>query len=148
MATAPVLDLSTVADPRHVRIDGVLHTLRDPDALSLGQTTWMERNGPRLGELLQRADELTDEEDEEASTLLELAIRNVLDAPEEVKAKLTVVQRVHVLNAFTTLRSDKRRPAGASAPAARRRIGASTSRGSNGSTAATSRGGSGRSRSR
>lgn len=144
MATAPhkpLLDLTTVLDVHHMRIDGQTFFFRTTDRMSIGQLKTLEAAAPRLGELLKRAETLTADEDAEASHLLAATCAIALDAPSEVHARLTDVQRLSVMEAFTQLRSTPSHLAGARANG-RNRTGVNTSRGSSASTAATRKPGS------
>lgn len=137
---ATVLDFSTApTETAHVAIDGVLYPILHPDQLSIAQIKRMEREAPELGRLMQ-LDELTPEQEAEIDRLLQSACATVLEAPEDVRARLSDAQRIAVIEAFTQLRTAKPQATGAMR-AASRSTGANTSPDSNGSTAATRRGG-------
>src|SRR5262245_25419825 len=99
------LSIRTIVEVFHVRIDDVPHRLSHPDRLSLAQTMRMEAVAPRLGELLQRVETVTLEEQLELSQLLDEQCRIVLDAPAAVHERLTDVDRLAVVQAFIQLRS-------------------------------------------
>jgi hypothetical protein len=134
-----VLDIDTVVERLHVRIDGVPHLLSHPNALSLQGHLRMEKIGPRMGELLiasaQR--ELTGDEAEELDHLLKEGCRLVLEAPDSVHAKLRDTHRVLILQVFTQLQS--RLATGVGQTTTPARTGAKSSRGSRGSTRAALR---------
>jgi hypothetical protein len=136
MADTPILDIATITAPAaFLKINRVRYFFRSVDALSLKQIAILKRDGPRLGNLLIRAEELTDDESTETSHLLDAFCMIVLDAPADVQAKLHDQQRVAIVEAFTKLWPT---PTLASAPTTRaNRTGAKRSLGSNASTAAT-----------
>src|SRR5688500_16166781 len=103
MAAHSVLDLSTLVDPTHAQIDGAFYVLRHPESLSLFQLKRVETYMPRIGALLQQ-DHNTAEEEAEVARLLDVVCRDVLDAPPEVHARLSDVQRLAIVDAFTKLR--------------------------------------------
>lgn len=136
--TAPLLDITTLAQAQHVRIDGRAYPLRHPEALSLIQAKRIERAGPRIGGLLQQP-ELTEEEQREVSHLLEASCRDVLDAPNEVHVLLSDMHRLAIIETFSRLRLETTpQPTGATR---RSRIGDKKSRAFSGSTAATQKAG-------
>jgi hypothetical protein len=135
MAT-PVLDLATIVAPgAFLKINGESYYFRSVDALSLKQISILKRDGPRLGNLLIRADNLTEDEEKETTQLLQAFCSTVLDAPADVQARLHDSQRVAIVEAFTKLWP---KPTLANAPTTRaNRTGAKRSLASNASTAAT-----------
>jgi hypothetical protein len=147
MATVLKLDALTPTD--NVLINGVSYWLRKPDALTLREHKIVERSTPRLFELLAQ-DDLTEDEDVEATSLMQQLCEIVLEAPADVRAGLSDVQRLSVFVAFTPLRLKLIPPttgAAATTPtAAVPSSGASGSRGSKRSTAARRRAGTAASR--
>lgn len=139
----PVLTLSTIDTAGvPIQIDGRRYQTRHPDALSLRAIKQLERLAPRLGGLLQQ-DDLSEAEELELSTGLAEVCRLVLDAPDEVIARLTDQQRVRVMEAFMALRMPSSPPPapGADTRVARPSRGRPSSRASRGSMAAMSGGG-------
>lgn len=135
MAPVPVLDLSTIVDPIHVRIDDVLYTLRRPEALSLEHLVQFDALRAAFADLQQTP----------PATLApnQLAVLNdvivhmvsiVLEAPVEVLARLSDAQRLAVVQAFTQLPASHRSKPGARRRASRSPTGATSSRASRGST--------------
>jgi hypothetical protein len=141
MATDNVLDLNTIVEKLHVRIDGVPHHFSHPDALTLQGHLRMERIGPRMGALLEAvaAGATTDADDQELALLLDEGCRLVLDAPDSVHAKLLDTHRVLILDAFTQLRLKGRAAEATLKTKARPRRGVKSSPGSSASTAALRR---------
>lgn len=134
----PLLQFDTVLAGTPIEIDGAAYAIRHPESLSLGAYKQIEREFPTLGDLLQR-DTLTPEEEHTVAGLLERAVQIVLDAPPDVRARLTVRQRVQAVEAFIDLLSTPRGATGAPRPS----TGANSSRASRASTAARPRTGSG-----
>lgn len=137
MATAPILDLETLVEPRHVRIDRQNYVLRGVDELPIAVIKRLQIDGPRLGTLME-ADQLADGEEAEMARLLGALVDVVLDAPAEVRARLSDVHRMQIAQAFTQLRSSQRLATGA-APEAKSQTGSRSPRGSSGSMAARTR---------
>lgn len=104
MATAPLLNITTLLPQDSVLIDGVSYFIRNRESLTIRGSMIVERAFPRLIALMA-SDELTDEQDAEATALLQQTVSVVLDAPADVIAKLTDTQRLNVFMAFTPLRS-------------------------------------------
>lgn len=142
MATdTPVLNLTTTVEKLHVRIDGVPHYFKGPDALTLVQHLRMEKISPRIAELLKVAEAGTIAADAEQDlhALLDEACRMVVEASEAVHARLTDVHRTAIVWAFLTLQLEGRTTGAtptATNPTVRRRSGARSSRVSSGSTGA------------
>jgi hypothetical protein len=143
---APLLDLATLVDPVHVRIDGALYELHRPDRLSIAQLAEVERLRPQIAQLEQfrggTVGTLSDEDLATAAVAIARVCEIVLAAPADVQARLSDVQRVAILQAFTELSSrPARRAAGATrrTAGARSTTGATSPRGSRASTAALRR---------
>jgi hypothetical protein len=132
---ADILNIATIAAPEEfITIDGERYPLRSVDAMTLTQIAILKRDGPRLGNLLIRTDELTDDEGKETSQLLARFCNVILDAPPAVQAKLHDQHRMAIVHAFTTLWP---MPTQAKAPTTRAKsTGARRSRVSNGSMVA------------
>jgi hypothetical protein len=109
MATAPLLDISTIVPQYSILIDGKSYFIRNTDGLSLRQSLIVERAMPRIATLMQA--DLTEADDRELSGLLQQVCSSVLEAPDDVRDKLTDVQRLQVFIAFTPLRSKLLPPA-------------------------------------
>jgi len=101
----PVLDITTLVEPVHVRIDGAPHRLLHPDAMTLEQTIHMEDLGPRVQELFTKLRDKTidDAGRVELDDVLDRAVRLVLDAPDVVHLRLGQRQRFDVIKAFMGL---------------------------------------------
>lgn len=105
----PILDISTLAPERElVRIrteedpEGELYELATADDLSLRDQQWLHTRGQRIMDLLEKKGRLTKNESDE----LELAIDRLLgiavpSLPDEVKARLSVLQKTKLMEAFT-----------------------------------------------
>jgi hypothetical protein len=142
MAHPPLLDLTTLVDPRYVRIDGVLHELRRPDQLSIAQIAELEQLRPQMAQL-QQLQGATTLSGEDLATAVQAMVRLcaiVLAAPAAVQARLSDLQRLAVLQAFMQLSAPPRLAPGAArgtvSAVGRRSTGASSRRGSRASTAA------------
>ncbi|HMJ87978.1 MAG TPA: hypothetical protein VK504_32600 [Vicinamibacterales bacterium] len=144
--TSPsALDLSTLVERHHVRIDGERYELRHPDEFSLIEQLRLFRQAKRVVELVTilTSDTATpsEAEEKEYETLLDLTCRAVLDAPDEVHARLREEHRSAISRAFTQLQSEtnSRKRAGANpvTTAAPETNGSSSSLDSVDSTAAT-----------
>lgn len=141
----PLLDLTTLAPERQfITIDGERYDLVLPSELGLKDALWLDRMSERGRQLAAKgADGFTDEEFKELDRLLDQAVQMiVLGLPDEVRARLTVIHKVRLLEVFTQALSGSQ-PAGQNraqrraVERQRKRTGASSSRASNGSTGAT-----------
>jgi fatty acid/phospholipid biosynthesis enzyme len=127
-----LLDIATITAPAAaVSIDGERYALLSVAALPLASIQRIQRDGPRLGELL-KIEEKTPNQTTETSQLLRSVCELVLEAPADVHARLSDVHRVAIIHSFMQLQST---------PVNRPRTGvlstgAKSSRGSNGSTVA------------
>jgi hypothetical protein len=133
-----VLDIDTVVERLHVRIDGVPHQLSHPNALSLRNHIRMEKIGPRMSALLMASSEnaLTDDAEAELQGLLDEGCRLVLEAPPVVHAKLRDKHRVAILQVFMQLQSHAVMTGALRVMKARKRTGGRSSRASSASTRA------------
>jgi hypothetical protein len=147
MATAPILTLTSIVPEHTISFDGTSYFIRPDAALTLRASLITSRAYARVSALLQKGDELSEADDQELSLLLQQTCACVLEAPPEVLAKLTDVQRFQVFMAFTPLRSKLIAPANGAA-AAPSLTGANGSPDSSGSTAARTGAGSRTSRKR
>lgn len=137
----PVLNLDTLLPSATVRIDGIKHELRSADQLSLLELRRFEQLRRQMNLLLAK-DELSAEDEAHVSRLADQQCRIVLGAPADVHARLTDVQRMHVISAFLELPGRTRQgtaanPTAAARPA--RSTGAKPSRSSSASTTARRR---------
>jgi hypothetical protein len=109
MATSPtehLLDLDTLAPPASVRIDGQTYVLLSPDALCALDVRRLQNFIPQLEARWGKPDDqLTDEDKTEVSRIIDAICRIVLQAPQEVHAKLTDVHRTAVYYSFLGLPS-------------------------------------------
>lgn len=129
----PILDLSTLEDDRPpIRIDGVVYHLKCADELSLMDSHWFSARAEELSVLSAGND----------MPALELLLRTivkraVVDATDEVLAKLSGSQNMAIVEVFTGLLMAKRiSQAGALARIATPQTGANSSLGSSTSMAA------------
>jgi len=97
----PLLNLDTFTEHPSVKIDGVLYGLSPLDALSVFAFQRVRKVAPQIGRLLKK--EITEDESSELETLLVEMCQILLDAPPEVRAKLTVLQQLSVYTAFLML---------------------------------------------
>jgi hypothetical protein len=103
MADRQVLDLTTDTERPVVKIDGIPYPLRLARDLSLQDFKNLERLTMRTAELMTRARSLTKNESLELAARLKEVAKIALDAPPNVLAKLSDVQRVSVFKVFTEL---------------------------------------------
>lgn len=148
----PLLNLDTLANPATVVIDKQPYVILAPDALNVLDFRRLQALIPRL-ERLDAQEMLTDEEGEEFRRHIDAICRLVLQAPEDVHARLSDVQRIAVYMAFAELPSSMLQLMGAKLKAAGATMpppltGASSPRNSPAATAAPRSTGSRTSRSR
>jgi hypothetical protein len=139
MATAPVLDLTTLVTPIFVRIDGELYELRRPGALSLEEIARIDLLRPQVLELQAKLAEASSADVDvlNLSRLLVALCAIVLAAPADVQARLSDQQRLAILQAFQSLPAPQPPTTAARTPRRRARpIGARSSRASRASTGA------------
>lgn len=98
----PVLEIDTLLPIAKVAIDGGLYELRSPDMLPLFDYKRLERCRDRIGQLMSQAD-ITEPEAKELDTLLDRQCRLILDAPNDVHARLSDGIRMQVYLAFLEL---------------------------------------------
>lgn len=99
----PALDLTTETDERPiVRIDQIGYELRTSRDLTLQDFKFLERVSIRVGELLTKAN-LSKQESQELAGRLKEIVALALEAPADVLAKLTDIQRVSIFKVFTEL---------------------------------------------
>jgi hypothetical protein len=103
MADRQVLDLTTDTDRPVVAIDGIAYPLRMARDLSLADFKNLERLSIRTADLMTRARSLTKDENRELALRLKEVAKIALDAPPNVLAKLSDVQRVSLFKVFTEL---------------------------------------------
>lgn len=94
-----ILDLTTETSARrNVRIDGQLYEIVNPDELSIAQQARLETFARMIRECVagEESDEATDIKMERDAGVL---IDAVLKAPSDIKARLTSLHRLRILNA-------------------------------------------------
>lgn len=124
-----LLDLSTIAREFGVRIDRQRYRLLSADQLGLIAAHFVLSVRPRIDELWTRGvGQLTPAEATELEALIGQIVAHVLEAPAEVVAKLTPLQRFEVVLAFRELPSSS--DAAGASPTPSRSTGARSSRGS------------------
>ncbi len=94
-----ILDLSTDSSARRsVRIDGQLYEIVNPDELSIAKQARLETFARLLRDLVAGGD--IDEADESRMEAdAETLINAVLKAPPDIKARLSSLHRLRILNA-------------------------------------------------
>lgn len=133
--TEPLLTLSTLVDHERIVIDEVSYNLRNLDELSVVDAARAAQIGKRLQALAPRLSDLSDDVAIALDRDVETIVRMVLDAPNEVHAKLTFQHRFAVAKAFMSRRAASRTGTGATpVSSARRPTGSRSSRGSSAST--------------
>jgi hypothetical protein len=96
-----------------VVIDGTAYGLRSADEFSVVDYHRLGRRGRRLDVLMAKDDELTPEEEVELSSLMDMICRQILDAPDDVHAKLRDLHRLSICRTFTQLQGKSLGPDGA-----------------------------------
>lgn len=100
----PTLTFETLHEGAPVSIDGQRYEIRHPFALSLGTFERVRRLWMRVSVLI-RQDPLSQEDELSLASWLREICTAVLDAPDEVQAKLGDGQRVLICEAFIKLRA-------------------------------------------
>ncbi len=100
--TEPLLNLDTLVEHRTVRIDRVEYDLLNPEEVSLLDYHRIQKQSNRVAAMMEAA-EMTDEQAEDLSRLLDSLCKFVLRAPEEVHAKLIDTNKLRVIEVFTNL---------------------------------------------
>lgn len=139
-ASKPLLELSTLdpATRSHILIDGARYDLLAPADFGLVALNRLDRMVDEVNAMMARAKTdaaLSDDEASHLTEILKTVVGEVVRAPSDVMARLTDVQRLAILQAFTPASSmavRTKRPNRAT-----RRTGASSSRVSRASTAPT-----------
>lgn len=126
-APPDTLNLSVLVSGVPIRIDGKDYEILLPDCLPLIAYKRLQTDLPRLGHLILKAT-LTDDEATEMAAMLMRVVEQVLTAPSDVRAKLSDVQRLQVMNVFMQLRSDLTTPDTATKATTSRRTGRTSSR--------------------
>lgn len=140
---AKLLELDTLTQRDHIRIDGASYEMRNVDELSLYEVHRLEQQGMRASELMERVDDLGENEDAEFDALTHSLIDLcIVDLPADVRTRLTQQQRFRIIEVFTQRSGAKAAPgrkAKAKKKASRKgnTTSESISRNSSGSTAAT-----------
>lgn len=135
---APLLDINTLVESRHVRIDGAMYKLAGPLQLPFFTNARLAWIGERAGDILEKGHDATKDERGEFDALVREGVSLVLEAPPDVLAKLTDASCFSILTVFGAFPSGR---ATAGETGARSRIGASNSRGSKSGTAGRRRNG-------
>lgn len=135
----PLLTLSTLIDRHFVTIDGVNYDLRNADELSIVELDRMTRQSARFDQLFAQQIR-SEEESAEYEAILHGLCNTILEAPDDVRAKLKDGQRADIVVAFTalslrSLQSTRANQEAATVPP----TGASSRRASRGSTGARRR---------
>jgi hypothetical protein len=133
MATTrePLLDLTTLIERPKIRIDGTLYEILSPDEITVVDVERFAQSGQRIASLLDG--DGSSNVAALSAALDEVCDRIMVGVPDDVKAKLSVTQRLAIAEAFTQLQ-----PTAASSRRVRRAAksaGAKRSPDSNGSTA-------------
>ena len=140
----PLLDIATLVERPMVRIDGELQELVSPEELSILASQRLASDGRRLNELMT-SDKLDEDGDQELEKLLVRISDTIMEpVPKKVRAKLSEMQRLEIIQAFTALLLRKKAGSAAAminslipAIAVPKATGETVSPGSSGSTAAT-----------
>lgn len=99
----PLLNLDTLTERATVAIDGTPYALLPPDALSAVDYHRFRRLTPRLETLWNQETPLMPDEEKELEQILAALCSIVLEAPPDVHARLTDMQRLAVYQAFLKL---------------------------------------------
>jgi len=143
MAQKPLLDLSTLIERERVNIDGTPYELRNPDELSIVESTRLTRNGEEIERLHAAGPEAADQLDE---VITDTARCVLVDVPDDVFDRLSGMQRLAVAEVFTErllaarmqsagAMAERLAAAGVTAETMQHPTGASSSRGSKGTSA-------------
>jgi tRNA 2-selenouridine synthase SelU len=111
---APLLDLDTVIARPIIAIDGEQYELISPDELPLETSHLMAAKGRQMQKLQTSAELNRDQAGQLRAIVRQLSDIVMERIPEEVRAKITIAQRLQVIEAFTALLL-KRRLASAAA---------------------------------
>lgn len=98
-----VLNLELLTDRATVTISGTPYDLVNAAELSVVDYQRVSKWGRRVQELMDGAEDLSDEQVDEMRSLLDRLCRLILRAPAEIHEKLNVNQRLAVTHAFTGL---------------------------------------------
>lgn len=99
----PVLDLQTLIERPHVRIDGILYEIRSPEEISLLDAARIAALGNRLSELFSIAELSTAEEREIGEVVDQLYSKVNASIPDEVTERLPDDFKISIIEVFTTL---------------------------------------------
>jgi len=98
----PLLNLDTLVEHRTVLIDGTEYDLLNVEEVSILEYHRISKQSERVAAMM--ADQaMTDKQAEELASLLDELCKFVLKAPAEVHAKITDLNKLRVLEAFTNL---------------------------------------------
>lgn len=112
-----VLDLDALTEAPQVRIDGQLYDLRTKGEFSPLDAHRFKKLGGRMDALVSKED-LSDAEESELEGITARICRDVIDAPEDVLAKLRDSQRMRIISTFVETLSETSQPAAVETPAA------------------------------
>jgi hypothetical protein len=104
-----LLDLDTTLDHPVVRVDGTAYPLRTPDATTVLAYKKTMRLCHQIG-ALETIEDPTEEQQREHENLLDQVCRRVLEAPDEIHAALSGLQREAIAQAFFRLPARTKRP--------------------------------------
>lgn len=99
----PLLDLDTLVVRPKIRIDDHHYDILSPDELSVVTNHLLASKGKRLEELAAKADLTKAESNELTSLVIEISDAIMEPVPAEIRAKLAGMQRMSVIEAFSTL---------------------------------------------
>lgn len=136
----PLLNLDTIVEQPLVVIDGQPYPMLTEDDLSIVAVHRLRKQGQELQRLLDAAAaDQSDELDDQVKTLLAVMCRKLVQAPDDVHAKLKENHRLLIIEAFSKLLRSSRPAAGATdqEPVRGAVTGASSPLGSSVSMAAT-----------
>jgi len=115
------LALSTKRERPIVRIDGVEYPLLAAEDLKLRDALWLEKTSPRISKLSMQVQE-EDCPEEVAEQLAELVLRVsdiiLAEVPPPVRARLTDMQKLAVIQAYMEGLAEEKEKAAAPFPAA------------------------------
>ncbi len=102
----PVLSLATLVERRTIKIDDKLYDLKHPGELGLVDHQRIGTQASLLSGLQARGEEVSEGEAALLSGALDSCCRLILEAPDEIHARLNDFHRMGILNAFTQLQSE------------------------------------------
>jgi len=100
-----IAEFVTKRERPSIKIDGVAYALTEPDELKLSDALWLERASKRMDELLkQMSDDSEGAATDELGSLV-FRVSDILmrEVPEQVRAKLTDIQKLAVVQAYMNM---------------------------------------------